>query len=216
MNFDEYDHVDLVYRSPAMVNETYLGIDDPEFRAWMEKQPNPDAIYRRYHSLELVNRGTHLGKFTNKQRLRSADDWWLASAMCSQLEMSHGQQNTVTRIVQGLDLREYSRLNKRLKNDGHDARGKLPLLCLALCILTHNEFEPDETKQYYPGRKLMVRPKWDAFGRPVLDPDLKDRNELIADLVAQYGYSDETVLSAMGMLRGKLPHFRSWREAGAS
>lgn len=159
------DDSDIV--APIASNETYLDLDDDDF-----KDNTSDKQQYKYWRLELNNRGTFKGKWSKKEKRRRQDDWYRCQAIASQLGLPDSLKQPVWEIFDDTDLRKYKRYEdgpRKCEPIQEEPTRKYPtrkqdLVIFCICVLMHNERQADSRWEYYPGKKYEDRSKYGGGG----------------------------------------------------
>jgi len=198
----QVDPLPISLIAPVTSNHTMLGLDTYELD--YDKNGNRPPKYKR---LELLNRGTHNGKWGNQRKQRREDDWYLCQIIANQVGLPESLKDSVDSAYNSLDLRTFKQYEGCTGSSGGMDKQYLVVFCL--CALIYNKYCPDD-RRYYPNKQVPNRKKYGAglrFAGNLTDSVPSDTDEELHKFADSMGFSDTDIKSCMEKLRGRCPRF---------
>jgi hypothetical protein len=190
-------------------NATYIGVNDEEF----QKKADQDKI-ERFEKYELLNRGTHNGKWRDQTLERETNDWYLCRCLTSQMGLSESQRLQTWKHFRRLDMRTFRDLEPEEANglyetppDDPPVTAKQTLVVFCIGALVYNDGLSNDDWKYYPGTEL--KPKADRYKGieakfRAENTDLVDRHERIKQCREDLACSDNHLVKCFEQVRSKI------------
>lgn len=211
---NDHEVVNSVFASPIGDNATYI-----DFAHYAGDGIPAKGKRNKFWRLELLNRGTHNGKWKDKKKDRRQDRWYLCQNIATQVGLSNSLKTEVCNLYQTIDLGRYKRYEWYTK-ENNKPRRKEELVIFCICVLLHNREQTgsstsNKEKKYYPGINHEKELKYGVGGKLVKNMECEspvDRNQLLAKfaqevLKDQLGLDDHLIKSCMEKVRSE---HRKW------
>lgn len=211
---NDHEEVNSVFASPVGDNSTYI-----DFRHNSGDGIPKKGKRNKYWRFELYNRGTHNGKWKDKEKDRRQDRWYFCENIASQIELTDSLKTELCNLYLKIDLRRYERYEWYTKENDKPRR-KEELVVFCICVLLHNREQtpasaPPNVQKYYPGKSYDKGSKYGAGGKLVSALGCEspvDRHHLLVKfaqevLQDQLGLDDHLIKSCMEKVRSE---HRKW------
>lgn len=198
--------------APMRENATYVG--EKETRATEEGEDEYQDWrngLKKEERWELLNRGSHNGKWTlDQSKKHTQDDCYFCEALTSQMGLSDHQKKLTWRIYKRMDMCTYRGLEPWVSDDTEKQ------YLVAFCVGAHvyNATLPDwaDDWKYYPGNEYP--PKLKRYNGPEArleaeadEADAGDTHRCISRCADRLGFPEDDLRAAFEKVRCNLPNW---------